>query len=96
MGTKEAPPLSSLQKKVADICSNAGFVAETRPYKPHITIARNWQANKSFQLPTLGHMNVLKDLVWDVTKIHLYRSHMDRIPKYEPLIKFTLKEARRG
>jgi 2'-5' RNA ligase len=96
VGTEESALLASLQKEVEDACSIAGFVAEARKYNPHITVARNWQGHKSFQLPVFSDINTLKDLGWDIPEICLYRSHLDRIPKYECLMKFALKEARRG
>jgi RNA 2',3'-cyclic 3'-phosphodiesterase len=35
------PELAALQQKVAAATSTCGFVAETRPFHPHITLARN-------------------------------------------------------
>lgn len=38
----EVEPLFHLQEIVHKMCLAAGFTLETRPYHPHITLARKW------------------------------------------------------
>ena len=39
-GVSLFPELSALQRKVSDAATQSGFAPETRPYHPHITLAR--------------------------------------------------------
>jgi 2'-5' RNA ligase len=39
-GVSLRPELSALQRKVSDAATQSGFAPETRPYHPHITLAR--------------------------------------------------------
>jgi RNA 2',3'-cyclic 3'-phosphodiesterase len=40
-GITLTPPLTELQQRVTTATSGCGFVPETRPYHPHITLARS-------------------------------------------------------
>ncbi|MGD0940635.1 MAG: RNA 2',3'-cyclic phosphodiesterase [Terracidiphilus sp.] len=40
-GVKVSPELESLQMRVTEATALCGFVSETRPYQPHITLARS-------------------------------------------------------
>jgi 2'-5' RNA ligase len=40
-GVKVSPELESLQKRVAEAAALCGFASESRPYHPHITLARS-------------------------------------------------------
>ncbi|HTX75041.1 MAG TPA: RNA 2',3'-cyclic phosphodiesterase [Terracidiphilus sp.] len=40
-GVQLSPELIALQQQVVAATSKCGFIAETRPYHPHITLARN-------------------------------------------------------
>lgn len=88
VGTNDEPALQELQKSTGKICEKAGFQLENRPYRPHITMARRWKGEFPFVLPIFHQELEDKDWVWKVDRFSLYRSHMDRIPKYEAVATF--------
>ncbi|WP_181832951.1 RNA 2',3'-cyclic phosphodiesterase [Bacillus taeanensis] len=93
VGVVESKPLRSLQKDVKNVCEREGFLLEKRPYKPHITLAKKWVADKVFPYADVKKRIAKNDeLTWDVKEIVLYETHLDRIPKYEAVKSFTLKD----
>lgn len=88
-GLADSPQLAQLQKSMAPSCQAAGFTVDQRPYRPHITIARKWKGKDPFVLPP---MPVSPPLSWTAEEVILYRSHHDRLPKYEAIARFRLGE----
>ncbi|MEW9667824.1 RNA 2',3'-cyclic phosphodiesterase [Ammoniphilus sp. 3BR4] len=88
VGTEHERALHELQKATGYVCEQAGFQMENRPYRPHITIARRWQGEFSFVLPDFQQELGDTDLSWKADRFCLYRSHMDRMPKYEVVESF--------
>ena len=39
-GIEQSDPLTSLYQKIEQVCTSLGFEENTRPFKPHVTIAR--------------------------------------------------------
>ncbi|HKK46715.1 MAG TPA: RNA 2',3'-cyclic phosphodiesterase [Balneolaceae bacterium] len=77
VGVEENKQLFELQKKIEDACSLIGFEPESRPFKPHITLARmNGVAkrdvmsfinqHKQFQIPEIP----VKEFVLYESKLH--------------------------
>lgn len=83
--TKESNALEMVRKKVFTACLEAGFQLETRPFKPHITLARKWKGDQPFQKNLLDVWNVLQSepLLFKVNEVVLYQTHLDQTPKYE-------------
>lgn len=83
--TKESNDLQMVRKKVFTTCLDAGFQLETRPFKPHITLARKWTGDKPFQKNLLDVWNELQPepLSFKVSEVVLYQTHLDKTPKYE-------------
>lgn len=83
--TKESNDLHMVRKKVFTACLDAGFQLETRPFKPHITLARKWTGDKPFQKNLLDIWNELQPepLLFKVSEVVLYQTHLDKTPKYE-------------
>ncbi|MGM0843874.1 MAG: RNA 2',3'-cyclic phosphodiesterase [Bacillota bacterium] len=83
--------LSSLREAVYSACLQEGFELDKRPFNPHITLARKWAGDEKFggggMLEPLSLKEPLEFLVEDFV---LYRTHLDRTPKYEAVEKFTL------
>jgi 2'-5' RNA ligase len=52
-GVSLCPELSALQRKVSDAATQSGFAPETRPYHPHITLARAKDRVRSRAVRTL-------------------------------------------
>lgn len=92
-GLKEQDCLFDLQKDIYNACSEIGFQLEDRPYKPHITLARKWASDIPFKLDTLKTMIQPKEDYSSFTAEHivLYQTHINRLPKYQPLSIYPLE-----
>ncbi|MFY0743079.1 RNA 2',3'-cyclic phosphodiesterase [Solibacillus silvestris] len=88
----EAAPLYKLKEIVHQTCLDEGFTLETRPYHPHITLARKWEGNEDFNVNNLVTHNPFKEkpLSFQITEIVLYKSNVENTPKYEPIVTFSL------
>ncbi|MFB4163084.1 RNA 2',3'-cyclic phosphodiesterase [Alteribacillus sp. JSM 102045] len=89
MGAEGSSALYHLQTSISNRCEEIGFSADKRPYKPHITVARKWVGKESFQksIP----LSPIDTVFWTVEKFVIYRTHLDREPKYETVETFPLK-----
>ncbi|MDQ0272231.1 RNA 2',3'-cyclic phosphodiesterase [Cytobacillus purgationiresistens] len=74
--------LISLRNQVFSGCLSAGFQLETRPFTPHITLARKWSTEEHF---IEGGKYFDEGLSFMVNEVVLYRTHLDQIPKYEKI-----------
>lgn len=83
--TNENKEMQVVRKKVFSACLEAGFQLETRPFKPHITLARKWTGDKPFQQHLLNVWDKLQPepLLFTVDEVVLYQTHLDKTPKYE-------------
>ncbi|MGV3465629.1 MAG: RNA 2',3'-cyclic phosphodiesterase [Heyndrickxia sp.] len=79
--TKESQELNNVRKLVYDSCSKAGFQLDPRPFKPHITLARNWLGNDRFSLESLNQF-ALEEITFMANHVVLYETHLDKTPKY--------------
>ncbi|MER3126927.1 RNA 2',3'-cyclic phosphodiesterase [Bacillus pumilus] len=79
--------LMQLREKVKDAVLSAGHPVEKRPFHPHMTIARKWNADHSYvnQAP-LG-----KDpYVMEVSRITLFEIRPKETPRYHAIKQFIL------
>lgn len=85
--------LFQIQEIVHKTCLAAGFTLETRPYHPHITLARKWGGNEDFKMEDLVTYNPFRDQVlsFPVNEIVLYKSNLEKTPKYESVVAFSLE-----
>lgn len=92
LGVKESVPLKHLQATIASRCQHLGFRLDERPYRPHITIAKQWRGESNFPSEIYGDDSMVpKDqLSFHVSHFHLFQIHLDRIPRYEPIHTFEL------
>lgn len=88
IGVEEEPRLHQLQQIIHKACNEAGFELETRPFRPHITIARKWKGE--YPYPKGIESDI--DLPFKADTVALYQTHLDRIPKYEAIETFILHE----
>lgn len=88
----EVTQLFQLQKIVHETCLEAGFALDTRPYHPHITLARKWGGNEDFNTEDLDTHNPFREKVlsFQVREVVLYKTNLENTPKYEPIASFTL------
>lgn len=91
--TKESNELQVVRKKVFTACVDAGFQLETRPFKPHITLARKWTGDKPFHKNLLNVWDELQPepLLFKVNEVVLYQTHLDQTPKYEEKTTYKLE-----
>nr|WP_295970969.1 RNA 2',3'-cyclic phosphodiesterase [uncultured Bacillus sp.] len=91
-GVAKQERLYQLQSLIFKACHKAGFILETRPFKPHMTLARNW-SGEAFERKWLEEYNPFKtdDTAFQVQEIVLYRTKIDSLPKYEAVTNFFLK-----
>lgn len=91
--TKESNELQVVRKKVFTACLEAGFQLETRPFKPHITLARKWVAHQQFQKNLLDVWYEIQPqpLLFRVNEVVLYQTHLDQTPKYEAKTTYKLE-----
>ncbi|RIW35685.1 RNA 2',3'-cyclic phosphodiesterase [Bacillus salacetis] len=82
--------LSALRENVYSVCQQEGYQLDQRPYNPHITIARKWKGEDRFSTSMLEAYFLSRPLVCQVEEFVLYRTHLDRTPKYEVVEKFIL------
>ncbi|KAB2443079.1 RNA 2',3'-cyclic phosphodiesterase [Bacillus luti] len=81
--------LFQLQKRVHAICEENGFSLETRPYHPHITVARKWVGEEPFHLE---HIKGVPEISFQADTITLYESHVKETPKYKSIAEIKLQK----
>lgn len=82
-GMKEEQKLIDLRNQIFAASSKAGFQLETRPFHPHLTLARKWKEESIFSERELNEFSLPENLIFKVDSVHLFQTHMDKIPKYE-------------
>jgi 2'-5' RNA ligase len=91
VGLQNNERLGHVREKVYSSCEIAGFRLDTRPFRPHITLARKWQGDKPFPQEKFETEKNLKDPLSFIAKeIVLYETHLERLPKYEAIASFPL------
>jgi RNA 2',3'-cyclic 3'-phosphodiesterase len=91
-GIEDSSSLIYLQKQVFHACQEIGFNLDSKPFRPHITLARRWKSDKPFVTPELFLEAIHNEhQTFIVKEIHLYQTHLDRFPKYEAIDVFHLK-----
>jgi RNA 2',3'-cyclic 3'-phosphodiesterase len=85
--TEESKNLQSIRNKVFSACEEAGFQLETRPFRPHITLARKWKGEQPFQTELLGLWEEFQPvpLSFEASEVVIYQTHLDKTPKYEAI-----------
>ncbi|MFI8686062.1 RNA 2',3'-cyclic phosphodiesterase [Rossellomorea sp. NPDC077527] len=85
MGVKHSDILHGLRNTVYGACEKAGFQLDKRPFSPHITVGRKWNEEFSFTEEWLNGFQPVDSHTLMAAEIVLYRTHMDRTPKYEAI-----------
>lgn len=81
--------LEKLHDNVIMATSPLGFIAEDRPYHPHITLARKYKEDQKFN-PELCHTQVSFGS-WSVDHIVIYRTNLGNAPMYEEIASISLQ-----
>jgi RNA 2',3'-cyclic 3'-phosphodiesterase len=90
--SQESHELKTIRQKVFSACEKAGFQLETRPFRPHITLARKWSGAHPFDKDMLDLWNELQPnpLLFLAGDVVLYQTHLNKTPKYEAINIFPL------
>jgi RNA 2',3'-cyclic 3'-phosphodiesterase len=90
--SEESHELKTIRQKVFSACEKAGFQLETRPFRPHITLARKWSGAHPFDKDMLDLWNELQPnpLLFLAGDVVLYQTHLNKTPKYEAINIFPL------
>ncbi|SDX96496.1 RNA 2',3'-cyclic phosphodiesterase [Paenibacillus sp. CF384] len=77
--------LHKLQQNVVRVLKPLGLMPESRSYHPHLTLARNYAGESSFEPSQLMGWKLPSGspLQWQADAITLYQSHLQRRPMYE-------------
>jgi len=87
--TAKSNELNDLQQQIYQKVSKCGFQLDPKPFKPHITLARKW--NEVYPFPKEELPSFISDShTFQVDEIVLYKTHMDKTPKYEIVELFPL------
>lgn len=91
-GVEDIEHLSRLREEVFSACLDSGFTLDSRPFHPHITMARNWVGNTPFVSDLLHRHDSLKErpIAFNAGEVVLYETHVERTPKYEEKNIFSL------
>lgn len=83
----DSEPLMRLREKVKEAVLSAGHPVEKRPFHPHMTIARKWNADQPYveQAPLREEPYLL-----EVSSIALFEIRPKEIPRYYTIKRFTL------
>ncbi|WP_253701550.1 RNA 2',3'-cyclic phosphodiesterase [Bacillus sp. FJAT-27445] len=87
-GLLNSVELGELRNRVFTNCEEAGFQLEKRPFAPHVTLARNWEGNGPFNQKFLADQPL--DLGFLLEEVVVYRTNMEKTPKYESVKQFRL------
>lgn len=91
-GVEDSISLDHLQSEVFQACTEIGFTLDSKPFRPHITLARRWKSERPFEkIEEFQQAFTNIQAPFRVNKIHLYRTHLDRSPKYEAIEVFPLQ-----
>ena len=87
---KKQPLLYAIQEDVWAACKSVGFKLDTKPFTPHITIAR-----RSMEQMEEGSLDQVEESLPSISEfivryLVLYRTNSHSTPKYEPIVRFPL------
>ncbi|KIL46386.1 RNA 2',3'-cyclic phosphodiesterase [Jeotgalibacillus campisalis] len=86
IGPENGEELQPIYDEVQEVVHKSGMNPESRPFRPHITLAKKWQGTKDFQQPETFVPFDMK-----VSSVCLYRIHPQETPKYEVVSQYRLR-----
>lgn len=86
---EESEELLHIQEKVFSEILNLGFKLDTKPFRPHITLARKWASKDEFNESSLT--KIKESFTFTINEVVLYETHLDKLPKYHEVASFKLK-----
>ncbi|MFD2613658.1 RNA 2',3'-cyclic phosphodiesterase [Paenibacillus gansuensis] len=86
--------LGRLEQQLTAGLAGAGVPRENRPFRPHITLARNFKSGASPDDALWRRLGSdLPEAPWTVDRYVLYRTHLGRKPMYEAIGEYPLHAA---
>ncbi|ANE48560.1 hypothetical protein SY83_22285 [Paenibacillus swuensis] len=92
--TGDVDALRKLESDLVERISTIGIPKEDRPYRPHITLARNYKGDPASLGPELWSRlgkDVPPDATWTADRVVLYRTRSGHKPMYEEMKSFPLQ-----
>lgn len=91
-GIRKQSSLYDLQQDVWNACSSIGFKLDTKPFSPHITIAR--RCLEDMDTVSFGQVENSLPFIpeFKVQHLVLYQTNSQSIPKYKPIVRIPLTE----
>lgn len=89
----EVDHLSRLQERIVDATEPLGFQKETRPYHPHITVARNYTGIAAFQRSEKKSL-AFANSTWKVESFVVYATQLGQRPMYKVMDEIPIKGAK--
>lgn len=87
LGVEPSPELLLVQRQLERALAEAGFPVERRPYRPHITLARQVRS----QARLLTRPGLFPSLACQVSRLTLFSSERaDGVLRYRPLVRTAL------
>jgi RNA 2',3'-cyclic 3'-phosphodiesterase len=93
LGVNDSSLLNQLQADIAQECKNLDFRVDERPYRPHITIAKQWRGEGAFPYESYRNETIVPPHknTFSLESFSLFQIHLHRIPRYEPIHTFQLQ-----
>ena len=94
-GVKKEEKLFELQKAIFQTCTDLGIEVDKRSYNPHITLARKYSGDDPYVSDQLNasFQSYMESETWQVSNIVIYRTNLDKVPKYEVVASFPLESS---
>ncbi|MFC5701226.1 RNA 2',3'-cyclic phosphodiesterase [Cohnella faecalis] len=99
IAASQEDPLASLHDALATPLASAGFALEARPFRAHVTLARNGNAAcgpaaiAAAWSEATAQSGAVAPLAWTAERVTVFRTHIGRRPGYERLAEFPLRGA---
>ncbi|MFC3040163.1 RNA 2',3'-cyclic phosphodiesterase [Virgibacillus xinjiangensis] len=90
-GVEKTDQLQHVYDAVEACAEKVGFQREKRPYKPHITIAKNWIGGADTSVLKEAMESDHRQEEFTVDEVVLFRIHPGHSPKYEVAARYQLK-----
>ncbi|SDQ41619.1 RNA 2',3'-cyclic phosphodiesterase [Virgibacillus salinus] len=91
VGVDKTSALAALHHDVEDVSVSAGFEKDSRPFSPHITLAKKWNGEEVSMSGLKEQYDNDERLDLIVNQVIVYRIFPARTPKYEVVAAYELK-----
>ncbi|WP_240490465.1 MULTISPECIES: RNA 2',3'-cyclic phosphodiesterase [Oceanobacillus] len=94
-GLKHSHDLHEIYRQISSMLTQMEFSIDTRPYRPHITLAKKWNDpsnyldSKQFEMMQKNVQSIATS--FEVDTIHLFKIFPQQMPKYQKYRSFPLR-----